>query len=231
MRLILVAMGMAAVLSGCSSVSLSPTGLAVYDTLQQDAVMRAWVRACQSVSLRTRKESKEARTSWWQRNQEAVSSADFGLSYDLLTIGDDRLESGARLAMGMTWDIVKHAEQEVAGLSDASEPEKLCTENLTAYINGERDIEMSDELQDLQLRKQVQKDDVDLQRARIEKKRKVQYGRSYFAVEKMALKSPCFSRKVSLLGARWPIEVYDAHCKDDRYALYRCEWGSCVLVD
>lgn len=223
-------------LVGCSSNPLSPTGEAVYYALQTDTSLRSWVDACEGVSGETKQQALMAQRNWWKRNGAFVESADFGLAYDLVTVTDDRAETGARLAMALTWQVVETAEQEVNELMQStSDRDELCQRILSQYNEGERDLRGNEALYNnlvkLQRRAQSQGKDLKMKQASIEKRTGKQFGRSFYVVEKMAKREGCPGAKVQLLKNDWPHEVYDARCPDGSYLLARCEWGNCLITD
>lgn len=224
-------------LHGCASTSpLSPTGEAVYYALQTDTTLRSWVDACEGVSAKAKQTAYTAKQNWWKRNGAFVESADFGLTYDIITVTDERAETGARMAMALTWQVVESAENEVNEMLDgASDPEDLCLRVLTQYNEGERDLRGNDTLYnslvELQRRSQRQGKDTELKKAEIESRTGKVYGRSFYVVEKMAKRSGCPGADVQLLKNDWPFEVYDARCPDGSYLLMRCEWGNCLITD
>lgn len=233
---LLTALASLLLLQGCSSNPLSPTGEAVYYALQTDTTLRAWVDACQDVNAETRQAAFTARQNWWKRNGAFVESADFGLNYDIIHVTEDRAETGARLAMALTWQVVETAEKEVNELlADAGNRGDLCMRVLNQYNNGERDLHGNDKVYDslvsLQRRSQKEGKDLALKRAAVESKTGKVYGRSFYVVEKMAKRNGCPGAEVHLLKNAWPFEVYDARCPDGSYLLMRCEWGNCLVTD
>src|SRR5690554_8062217 len=99
-----------AFLLGCSSTPLSLKGEAVYYALETDTLLRTWEESCKEVNLDVKQKALLTRQNWWQRNGTFVEAADFGLAYDMIQISGDRPETGARLALAVTWDIVENAE-------------------------------------------------------------------------------------------------------------------------
>ncbi|WP_430461984.1 hypothetical protein ACQUQU_04100 [Thalassolituus sp. LLYu03] len=234
--LLLPAIATLGILQGCSSSPLSPTGDAVYYALQSDTTLRAWVDACEKVSADTRQAAYTARQNWWKRNGAFVESADFGLGYDIIHVSDERAETGARMAMALTWQVVETAENEVNDLlSSSGNRADLCKRVLDQYNNGERDLhgnsDVYDSLVSLQRRSEREGKDTSIKRAAIESKTGKVYGRSFYVVEKMAKRQGCAGAEVHLLKNAWPFEVYDARCPDDSYLLVRCEWGNCLVTD
>lgn len=225
-----------AVLQGCSSNPLSKTGEAVYYALQTETTLRAWVDACSDVSAETRQAAYTAKQNWWKRNGAFVESADFGLGYDIIYVTEERAETGARLAMALTWQVVETAESEVNNLlADSGNRQDLCLRVLNQYNKGDKDLHGNDELYnslvDLQRRSERNGKDLDMKRASVQAATGKVYGRSFYVVEKMAKRNGCPGAEVQLLKNAWPHEVYDAKCPDGSYLLVRCEWGNCLVTD
>ncbi|MAK92138.1 MAG: hypothetical protein CMI03_01055 [Oceanospirillaceae bacterium] len=223
-------------LHGCASSPLSPTGEAVYYALQTDTTLRAWADACSDVSARAGQAAFTAEKNWWKRNGAMVEGADFGLAYDIINVTDTRVETGARVAMALTWQVVETAEAEVNDmLASASNKEDLCLRVLDQYNEGQRDLRGDDKvyqsLVDLQRRSQQQGEDLEIKRAAVSVEAGKEYGRSFYVVEKMAKRNGCSGAEVHLLKNAWPHEVYDASCPDGSYLLMRCEWGNCLIAD
>ncbi|MFC3679648.1 hypothetical protein [Bacterioplanoides pacificum] len=223
-------------LAGCSSNPLSPTGEAIYYALQTDTSLRSWVDACTGVSSEAKQQALMTQKNWWKRNGAFVESADFGLAYDLVTVTDERAETGARLAMALTWQVVETAEQEVQELmQNTSDREQLCRGIMTQYSEGERDLRGNESLYNnlvaLQRRSQSQGKELALKKASVEQRTGRVYGRSFYVVEKMARRQGCPGAEVQLLKNAWPHEVYDARCPDGSYLIARCEWGNCLIAE
>lgn len=235
-RFILSAFAAAGLLQGCATSQLSPTGDAVYYALQTDTTMRTWVDACEGINAETRQAAYMAQQNWWKRNGALVEGADFGLAYDLVQVSGDRPETGARLAMALTWQVVESAEQEVNGLLGKSgNREDLCLRVLGQYDKGERDLHGNEQvynsLVSLQRKAEQQGPELVLKKAAVEAQSGKVYGRSYYIVEKMAQRQGCPGADVHLLRNAWPHEVYDARCPDNSYLIMRCEWGNCLITD
>ncbi len=235
MRLtILIFAASLAFLQGCSSNPLSPTGEAVYYALEKDTHLRMWSDACQDVSPDLRQSALMAQQNWWQRNGTFVEGADFGLAYDLVQVSDTRTETGARLAMALTWNIVAEAEADIKKRLQGDTAE-VCRKELAEYNNGARDLRENDrlyrELVTLQQRLQREGTDLNLKRASVAQRSGKVYGRSFYVVERMTMRQGCSGGEIHLLKNAWPHEVYDARCPDGSYLLVRCEWGNCRLTD
>lgn len=236
MRLLASVVICASALVGCASNPLSPKGTAIYDALQTETSLRAWADACSDVSLESRKLAAEAKDAWWSRNRTLLESADFGLAYDMAEVTDTRAHTGARLAMGLTWQTIDTSEKEIEEkLNRSSDKPAVCTDMLTRYRDGEFDLaerkETYQALLELQNRKNLQGEDLALRRASIEKQTGKVYGRSFYVVEKLAKRYSCPGAEVHLLDNRWPNEVYDARCTNGSFLIFRCEWGNCMIVD
>lgn len=236
MRVFAVCVALAGVLSGCASSPVSPKGTAIYDALQTETSLRAWSDACADVSLESRKLAGKAKEAWWRRNRTLLESADFGLAYDLASVTNTRVDTGARLAMGLTWQVVEAAEADVASrLEPSTSKSSVCEKVLTQYRDGDFDLTENEStyqaLLELQNRKNLQGEDLALRRAAIEKETGKVYGRSFYVVEKLAKRYSCPGAEVHLLDNRWPNEVYDARCNNGSFLIFRCEWGNCMIVD
>lgn len=232
----LLALAMAVILvQGCSSKPLSETGEAVYYALQTETSLRYWVDACSEVNTGLRQSALITQRDWWQRNGAFVESADFGLAYNLVQVTDTRAETGARLAMALTWQVTETAEQEIqAVFAKSQNREQICRGILAQYNDGRRDLRGNDTLYntlvDLQRRKQQQGDELALKRAAVAATTGIQYGRSFYVVERLAARDGCPGAQVQLLKSAWPHEVYDAKCADNQFLIMRCEWGNCMIV-
>lgn len=234
MRLLtLSALFLAALISGCGSSPLSPTGLAVYDTLETEVHLRTWVNACQKQSPELNRLALLTYQNWWQRNGSYVESADFGLAYDLVKVSENRVETGARIAMGATWNMVQAAENDVQKRLVESKADKVCQDVLSQYDRGDFDFgkknKWHQELVELQQLRQQQGADLAMQKAVIATNTGKEYGRSFYVIEKLAQRHGCSGADVRLLKNDWPNEVYDARCPDKSYLLLQCEWSNCRI--
>lgn len=230
--LCLIATGLAA----CSGQPVSPVGEAVYFALQTDTSLRTWADACHDVSPASKNQARSARYSWWQRNGSLVEGADFGLAYDMIRVSDTRPETGARMALALTWQVVETADKDVKELMGGTDnKEELCQRILRQYEQGERDLKNDEALYhtllELQNRKRTESQALELKRASIEKQTRREYGRSFYVVEKIARRNGCQAGSVQLLKSAWPYEVYDVTCSRKQSLLARCEWSNCSLVD
>ncbi|MDF1763017.1 MAG: hypothetical protein P1U57_06375, partial [Oleibacter sp.] len=144
-----IMLGIAA-MTGCAQSPLSPKGDAIFYALQADSMMNTWRYECSTVSSRAEFEADVARAEWWRRNKETVQAADYGLGYNVLAISDDRVSTGARMAMGMTLEIQQRSEALVnEKLNNTSDKEALCIKVLGQYREGTWDIKGPEEMEDL----------------------------------------------------------------------------------
>lgn len=222
-------------LAACSSKPISPTGYAIYDTLQADAQLRSWVEACKQLNPELNRASLLTQREWWSRNSIYVESADFGLAYDQLKISADRAETGARLALAATWGVVESADKTVEKALEKGDPVLTCHKVLQSYDKGELDLgsksKHARELNSLRKLKALSEKDVQLEKASVAVRSGKEYGRSFYVVEKLINRQGCPNGDVRLLKNDWPNEVYDARCKDRSYILVQCEWGNCRVTE
>ena len=220
---------------GCSSQQLSPTGEAIYDALGANMQLREWAEQCEVLSPELKRTALLAKKNWWQRNGTFVEAADFGLSYELIHVFDQRTDEGARLAMAVTWNLVLDAELAVKQRLASGHHVKVCEQVLKDYELGKFDLgsksQWHRELVELQQRKQAHGEDLAVKQASMAVKTGKEYGRSFYIVEKLIKRNGCSAADVQLIQNRWPDEVYDARCGDQSYLLMRCEWANCRVVE
>lgn len=230
-------LGLMAVLAlqGCSSKPVNPTSEAIHYALQAETTLRYWVTQCADVSPNAKQSAYVTQQNWWQRNGAFVEGADFGLAYSLVNVTDTRAETGSRVAMALTWQVMETAEQTVnTTFEKENDKEALCSRVMSQYSRGEHDLRANSELYNtlVELQRRQQRDGVDLslKRAAVEQRIGKVYGRSFYVVEKLAQRQGCFGAQVNLLKNAWPYEVYDARCPDGSFVLVRCEWGNCGVL-
>jgi len=233
---LLLTAGLAGLVTGCAQSPLSPKGEAVFYALQADTMMNTWRYECAEVSSKANYVSQVARNEWWNRNGSLVEGADFGLAYNLVTVTDTRVDTGARVAMGLTFEVQERAQTLVREkLKKASDKEALCVEVLSDYRSGKWDLNGSEEirgaLERMKLESVAEWSEYNVRRGIVEKASGKRYGRSLYVVEKLAVQEDCDKASVSLLKGEWPYEFYDANCPDKAMSLVRCEWGRCAFVD
>lgn len=220
-------------LTACSGVSRTPQEQAISYALVNDVTVRQLTDQCSNVSIAAKQSAWRGYRSWWTRNGNLVEAADYGLSYNLVTLTDDRQETGARLAMGLTFDIVAQAQQQVDKLLSVSDKEEACIDIMSDYRDGKMDLREDQNLYpllvNLQQQQQQQGEDLLLKIATIEDKKDKKYSRSAYVVEKLVKREGCVKPKVRSLKADGPNEVLEATCADNSFLLVRCEWRNCKI--
>ena len=224
---------MAVSLAACSGVSRTPDEQAISYALVNDVAVRKLADECSTVSTAAKQAAWRGYRSWWKRNKTLVEAADYGLSYNLVTLTNDRLETGARYAMGLTFDIVAEAEQRVAELMAGGNKEETCIDVMGEYRDGGMDLredgEMYNHLVRIQQAAVNQAEDHYLNIAKIEDKKSKKYSRSAYVVERLVKRSGCIKPKVRTLKSDGPNEVLEATCADKSFMLVRCEWRNCKI--
>jgi hypothetical protein len=222
-------------LAACSGVSRTPDEQAIAYALVTDVTIRKMAEECSKVSLASKQAAWRGQRSWWKRNAPLVEAADYGLSYNLVTLTNDRLESGARYAMGLTFDIVSAAEQQVADLLEGGDKENTCIDVMGEYNDGSMDLREDTEMYPLLVKLQQQNDDKGadhyLKISKIEEKKSKKFSRSAYVVERLVKREGCARPKVRSLKADGPNEVLEAVCADKSFMLVRCEWRNCKVQD
>ncbi len=220
-------------LAACSGVSRTPQEQAISYALVSDVIVRKLTDECGKVSVTAKQAAWRGYRSWWKRNGNLVEAADYGLSYNLVTLTDDRQETGARYAMGLTFDIVAEAEQRVAELLHNGDKEETCLDVMADYRDGEMDLGEETNLYELlvglQQEQETKGTDLALRISRIENKKKKKYSRSAYIVEKLVKREGCARPRVRSLKADGPNEILEAVCADKSFMLVRCEWRNCKI--
>ena len=173
MRILMLLLA-SSLLFGCSSTPSATTkGQAVYYALAADTLSRTWEESCKAVNLDVRQKATLTRQQWWERNGAFVEAADFGLAYGIIKISDERIETGARLALAVTWDIVENADKKVADRLAKGNAAATCAEVIEAYGNGQYDLidnkKYYKQLVELQSLQQLKEEDVKLKQASVER--------------------------------------------------------------
>lgn len=220
-------------LVGCSGIDRTPDEQAISYALVNDVTVRKLKDQCAQVSQSANQAAWRGYRSWWKRNGNLVEAADYGLSYNLVTLTDNRLETGARYAMGLTFDIVAEAEQRVAELLDGGNKESTCIDVMAEYQDGSMDLredgEMYDLLVNLQQKQGRNGEDLALKISKIEDKKAKKYSRSAYVAERLVKREGCVKPRVRALKADGPNEVLEAVCADKSFMLVRCEWRNCKI--
>lgn len=220
-------------LVACSGIERTPDEQAIQYALVNDVMVRKMSDECSKVSVVAKQAAWRGYRSWWKRNASLVEAADFGLSYNLVTLTDNRLETGARYAMGLTFDIVADAEQRVAKMLESGDREATCVDVMGEYQDGSKDLRENEEmygyLVKIQQRASNEANDHYLKIAKIESKRGEKYSRSAYVVERLVKRNGCVSPKVRTLKTDGPNEVLEATCADSSFMLVRCEWRNCKI--
>ena len=222
-------------LSACSGVSRTPDEQAISYALIEDVTVRKLADQCSNLSVTAKQSAWRGYRSWWKRNGSLVEAADYGLSYNLVTLTDSRQETGARYAMGLTFDIVAEAEQRVAELLKDGDKTETCLDIMGEYRDGAMDLREDQNLYPILVRLQQEHDaqgqGVYLKMSKIEDKSNKKFSRSAYAVERMVKREGCANPKVRTLKADGPNEVLEATCADKSFMLVRCEWRNCKIQD
>lgn len=230
-RLILIVCVFA--LSACSGVSRTPDEQAISYALVEDVTLRKLTDECSNLSVTAKQAAWRGYRSWWKRNGNLVEAADYGLSYNLVTLTDSRQETGARYAMGLTFDIVAEAEQRVAELFEGTDKTETCLNIMGEYRDGSMDLREDSNLYPILVKLQQQSDaqgeDLYLKMSKIEDKSNKKFSRSAYTVERMVKREGCANPKVRTLKADGPNEVLEATCADKTFMLVRCEWRNCKI--
>jgi hypothetical protein len=220
-------------MAACSGVSRTPDEQAISYALVNDVTVRKLKDECSKVSVAAKQAAWRGYRSWWKRNAPLVEAADYGLSYNLVTLSNDRLETGARYAMGLTFDIVSEAEQHVADLLDGGDSEDTCIDVMGEYRDGSMDLREDSNMYPLLVKLQQQNDakgeDHFLNIGKIEEKQNKKYSRSAYVVERLVKREGCIKPKVRSLKSDGPNEVLEATCADKSFMLVRCEWRNCKI--
>lgn len=220
-------------LCACASNTRSPDENAIMYAMVKDVTLRKISDECSKLSAGLEQTAWRTRKEWWKRNGPLVEAADYGLTYNLISLTGDRQETGAVYAMGLTFDIVQRADEETAQLLGDDKKED-CRDAMESFSNGDNDLQRNQELYPLLVNLQRQKSDggenaLLLKKAQVEKNSAKAYARSNYAVEKLVKRDGCPNAEVKALKADWPLEIYEAKCPDASYMIVRCEWGNCAV--
>ena len=131
-----------------------------------------------------------------------------------MLVSGDRDVTGANVAMGLTSQVVNEAEKEMQAILDgSSNQQKLCLNMLGKFNDGAYDLRDNNKyyptLVDLQRRAQRDGTNLEEKSAALAVGKQRKFGRSLYAVEKLAKRSGCPGADVKVIKADWPHEVYD----------------------
>lgn len=228
-RIILVLISLS--LIACSGPQRKPQEQAIYQTLVEDLTFRKLADHCNSVSKATEQHVWRAEKEWRQRNDVFVEAADFGFAYNMINLTGDRQETGARYAMGLSFDVVHDAEQKAQDIIKSGLSHDDCFDLMAEYKDGKKDFSENKEryamLLNLLQEKKRSGEDTLLKQAQLEVKKGRSYSRSSITAQKMAARSICPGAKILTLKSKWPLEIFEASCPDKSYVLIECKWGNC----
>ena len=221
------------VLTACASSSgWSPKENAIFYALSHDATMRKVMVHCTTTQPLLKDKAWQAEKNWWKRNGLFIEAADYGFSYNLLTLNGDRQETNARYAMALALEVQKTAESRAKIVTTSTDPAN-CGKIISEYNEGTRDLNKSSEfhpvLTSLYQSRKNHGDDLLLRQALVAKKTGKKYSRSSVMVERLVARTICPRAKISTLKSNWPTEIFEASCPDKSYALISCEWGNCKV--
>jgi hypothetical protein len=223
---------MTVLMTACAGSSRMPQEEAIYQTLIEDVTFRKIASHCLSVSKRSEHQVWRAQKEWWDRNSVIVEAADYGFSYNVINLTGERQDTGARYAMGLSFDIVREAEKKADTVIGEGLEEEECIEIMGDYRAGENDLSADDEryalLLKLMQKKKREGKDLELQQAQIINKTGESYSRSSMSARRLAHRTVCPGASITTLKSEWPIEIFEAVCNDDSYVLIECKWGSCA---
>ena len=218
-------------LVACSAPARKPHEQAIYQTLVEEVTFRKLTELCNNVSNKTEQQVWRAKKEWWKRNGVFVEAADFGFSYNLITLTGTRQETGARYAMALSYDIVNEAENRTKASIEDGVTETTCLEVMTNYRDGKMDLSEDKDryalLLTLMQQKESQGEDLQLKQAELELQKGRTYSRSSITAKNMAQRTICPDAKILTLKSKWPLEIFEASCPDKSYTLIECEWGHC----
>ena len=217
-------------LLGCSS--LPPQTQAIHSALTTDAALREAAEQCSLTGLEVRRQATRAQLDWWSRNRTYVLGADHGL---LALNWDDANEQSeaprAVLAMQTLELIQSDSDQQLRSWLGVQASEGECARFFERVEDGKMDLDRpkrdAEILTGFYQERRALNDAIESGRSINSRYRK--YGRSLFLVEKALSERGCSSPEIALLRNSWPIEVYDAVCRQQDYLIVQCEWGRCEV--
>ncbi|MFC3853093.1 hypothetical protein ACFOSD_09645 [Salinispirillum marinum] len=215
---------------GCAAPSAKYTNEAVAYALATEAELRALVAACDGVSGPASAAAREADQEWWRRNATMMQAADYGFITELNGFVDDRrTESLALFTMNAGFALDEQMRERVAGKLDTRNPERICLQELANFRAGDRDLNQDDRhyAELVALSTEARVDQNALRSSRTPTAANREFGRSFYQAEQALSAVGCQQADISMLKNSWPLEVYEAQCRDMTYHLVRCEWNRC----
>lgn len=223
-------------LSGCSSVGalqeqqLEDAKL-IQAVLVQDAVLRQVSQECMRLQPTTMPLAYETLAQWWQNNGHWVVLADQSLN-KLVLDSVERTQSPEETTLGLSISLrvsLLAQQQRDQQVTDAT-TEEDCTEKLTQYRSGQRDLirqtSLTDQLPRLkQLAQEYYPPNVTDAATLLQSP-----DRSLLVAERLAQKALCDQVRITPLIRQWPREVYNANCGAGRQYLLSCQWGKCRIT-
>lgn len=221
-------------ISACSSgPTRPPQEAAIFHALAQDATLRQIADHCGGISTTLENRSWQTHQSWWKRNGSFVEAAEFGFSYNLITLNGDRQVAGSRYAMALAMDVALEAQTLAQPVVQASDRALSCETVLAQYNEGKMDLNKNRDLYKLLLTLDQQKGrqgkDLYVQQAEVSSKTGKKYSRSSITAERLVIRNRCRDPKVQTLKASWPAEIFEATCPDKSSILVSCDWGNCEI--
>lgn len=217
-------------IAACSG-NRKPQEEAIYQTLVEDVTFRKLAEHCVSVGKRSEHQVWRAKKEWWDRNSVIVEAADYGFSYNMINLSGDRQQTGARYAMGLSFDVVHDAEARANEIIKDGLDEEECIELMSAYRNGDNDLSTDEKRYSLLVKlmqdMKQQGQDLEIEQAKIINKTGESFSRSSMNARRLAHRTICPGAKITTLKSEWPLEIFEAVCNDSSYVLIECNWGSC----
>ncbi len=217
-------------LTACSS--LPPQTQAIHTALTTNLALRSAADQCSAVDTNTQRIATEQYAQWWQRNQQWVQAADYGL-LKMNWEASQKATQEQHAVIGMQMLEMLHYDSELQKTEWLGQQadEKKCSELFSLVESGKIDLARKDQdsnvLETLYQERQNISEDANAARSINARYRK--YGRSYYLAEKALKASGCSQPSISMLRNSWPLEVYDSVCSEDDYLLVKCLWGRCEV--
>jgi len=218
-------------IAACSAPVRKPQEQAVFQALVEDVTFRKLAEYCNKVRKTSEQDVWRAQKEWWQRNGIFVEAADYSFAYNLIDLTGERQETGARYAMGLSYDIVHEADTRSKKSIKEGLSKEGCTQVMIDYRDGKMDLSENKDMYALLLKlvqeKKTKGEDLLLKQAKLESKKGKAFSRSSITAQRLAKRSICPGAKVQTLKSKWPLEIFEASCPDDSFMLIECEWGNC----